>query len=343
MNANGSHQRVSPLHHYGTWSSTGTHVAYSNGSGGYVAKGDGSDPHRVARLPADPDNKCFAPDWSPNAEQLAFVTQCGIDAANLVVERADFTNRRRLAKGFRTLRPRWSPDGRTILFAGRAPGEFSFAFYVVRPDGDGPERIPGFTFDFTYARDTNWEWSRDGKTIFALLETHQLFAVPRGGGRARLLAPKLTVAAFDLSPDGARIVLQAQSGLADWEIYVMRSDGTHLRQLTHNGSQDTAPTWSPRGDKIAFVSERNGNCCADIYVMKPDGTAGKGISRVPARSGRTPRAGFLEGSCARKTGRSSTSLRQTGRCSCRTDSPYCAERAPGSSPHRTAPGRPRAR
>ena len=174
------------------------------------------------------------------------------------------------------------------MFAGRAPGEFSFAFYVVRPDGDRPERIPGFTFDFTYARDTNWEWSRDGKTIFALLETHQLFAVSRGGGRARLLAPKLTVAAFDLSPDGARIVLQAQSGLADWEIYVMRSDGTHLRQLTHNGSQDTAPTWSPRGDKIAFVSERNGNCCADIYVMKPDGSAQRNLTGPSAEWEDTP-------------------------------------------------------
>src|SRR5205085_11577643 len=84
--------------------------------------------------------------------------------------------------------------------------------------------------------DYDWDWSSDGRTIFALLETrntndgYELLALDRAGGRPRLLTPpKLNVDAFDLSPDGTQITLQASTGsLADTDIYVMRSDGTRL-------------------------------------------------------------------------------------------------------------------
>jgi WD40-like Beta Propeller Repeat/RTX calcium-binding nonapeptide repeat (4 copies) len=38
-------------------------------------------------------------------------------------------------------------------------------------------------------------------------------------------------------------------------------------RLTTNPSDDTAPAWSPRGDRIAYQSNRDGN--AEIYVMDP--------------------------------------------------------------------------
>lgn len=280
MRADGRHQRLSPLHHYGIWSPDGTRVAYASTYVGYVANGDGSRAHRIARLPAQ-DN-CFDPDWSPDSQQLVWSTGCADEQKYLVVERADFTNRRRLAKGFRTLHPRWSSDGRTILFAGKAPGDHSFAFYVVTPDGHRPQRIPGLTFNFPYPLHRDWDWSHDGRTIFALLGANfelKLLAVPRSGGKPRRLTPpNLNVASFDLSPDGKRIVMEAAFGPKISEIYVMNSDGTHLWQLTHNGSQDNTPVWSPRGDKIAFVSQRGKNCCADIYVMNADGSAQKNLT-----------------------------------------------------------------
>jgi Tol biopolymer transport system component len=284
MNPNGTHQRISPLHHYGIWSSGGARVAYASTYVGYVAKGDGSHPYRIARLPAvEFEDNCFNPVWSPNAEQLVWTTGCGNEQKNLLVESMDFTNRRRLAKGFQTLLPRWSPDGRTILFAGKAPGDKVFAFYVITPDGDKPQRIPGFTFNFKYPFNRDWDWSHDGRSIIALLGSDnfelKLLYISRSGGKARLLTPpKLNVSAFDLSPDGTRIVLEAAFGLHISEIYVMHNDGTHLRQLTHNGSEDKTPKWSPRGDKIAFMSERNKNCCADIYVMNADGSAQKNLT-----------------------------------------------------------------
>jgi Ca2+-binding RTX toxin-like protein len=47
-------------------------------------------------------------------------------------------------------------------------------------------------------------------------------------------------------------------------------DGTGLKQLTSNSSQDTEPAFNSDGTKIVFDSDRDGN--KEIYVMNSDGT-----------------------------------------------------------------------
>ena len=70
-------------------------------------------------------------------------------------------------------------------------------------------------------------------------------------------------------------------GSRDLEIYVMRVDGTELRQLTDNqGIEDRDPQWSNDGRKIAFVTDRDGN--REIYVMNPDGTGQTNLTRSRA-------------------------------------------------------------
>jgi Tol biopolymer transport system component len=62
------------------------------------------------------------------------------------------------------------------------------------------------------------------------------------------------------------------------DIYVMSPDGTGEIRLTTSGGEE-APTLSPSGRQIAFVSQRDGN--AEIYTMNADGTGG---TAVPPRS-----------------------------------------------------------
>ncbi len=65
-----------------------------------------------------------------------------------------------------------------------------------------------------------------------------------------------------------------------WRIYVMNADGSNVTALSPEGVDDTAPTWSPDGRKIAFVSQRDGN--REIYVMDANGQNVINVTRHPA-------------------------------------------------------------
>jgi len=70
------------------------------------------------------------------------------------------------------------------------------------------------------------------------------------------------------SPDGSKIVFESTRSGA-YEIWLCRSDGTNLIQLTHLNTMTGTPRWSPDGQQIAFDSRAPGN--ADIFVMDSHG------------------------------------------------------------------------
>ena len=55
----------------------------------------------------------------------------------------------------------------------------------------------------------------------------------------------------------------------DSEIFIMNPDGTGLKQLTKNTSDDFDPSYSAPGEHILFSTNRDGNI--EIYVMDSDG------------------------------------------------------------------------
>ena len=64
----------------------------------------------------------------------------------------------------------------------------------------------------------------------------------------------------------------------NWEIYVMDVDGGNQQRLTNNRHDDSSPSWSPDGKRIAFASNRfafDGEktlLSFDIYVIDADGS-----------------------------------------------------------------------
>ena len=89
-----------------------------------------------------------------------------------------------------------------------------------------------------------------GFLVFLLSETMS--------GRVVLASHHMPQIAFTSTRDG------------NSEIYVMDADGKNQIRLTNHPIGSSAPSWSPDGKKIAFVSMRNGGI-NQIYVMDSDG------------------------------------------------------------------------
>ena len=56
------------------------------------------------------------------------------------------------------------------------------------------------------------------------------------------------------------------------EVYMMNPDGSEQVNLTQHPASDLNAVWSPTGDKILFVSNRQGTRVRDLYLMDPDGS-----------------------------------------------------------------------
>jgi Tol biopolymer transport system component len=129
--------------------------------------------------------------------------------------------------------PRYSPDGTEIVFARTGIGSFaSGAVFVVEADGENLRQLSPATVN---VRDP--DWSPDGSQIV-------FFGRPRGGTGAS----------------------NVQSN-----VYVVRQDGTDLRQLTSDDVSMGA-SWTDDG-RILFVRIQivNGVESADFWLMDADG------------------------------------------------------------------------
>jgi TolB protein len=113
-----------------------------------------------------------------------------------------------------------------------------------------------------------------------------------GSGLRRLSDPRQVAALGPVwSPDGTRIAFSGYrdvdfSGGADYHVYVMRADGSEVRDRTrpqaHSGvTAARVGAWSPDGTRIAFAGS-DGRGEDKVYVAEVDGPGPIQLTRGPA-------------------------------------------------------------
>jgi Tol biopolymer transport system component len=107
-----------------------------------------------------------------------------------------------------------------------------------------------------------------------------------GGAPTRLTRNPASDSNPTWSADGKRIAFESNRRGAhryeDSDIYVMRADGSGVRELTFSNAFDGDPAWSWL-DRIAFESDRTGN--SDIWAINPDGSDEKQLTTTHAFDG----------------------------------------------------------
>lgn len=160
--------------------------------------------------------------------------------------------------------PRWSPDYTKLLFLARR-GQKS-ALVVENRDGSQPKTVVESAGVIANPR-----WAPDGKHIAYGLTVNSATSIHVIGVDGQ----HDTTVAFDTppedspswSPDSQWLV--AASAASDSPgIYERNPTGVNYHRLS--AGLDTQPLWSPKGDRIAFLSQRDGT--PEVYLMLRDGS-----------------------------------------------------------------------
>jgi TolB protein len=113
---------------------------------------------RLVRLTNNKEVIDVAPTWSPDAKQIAFVSDRS-GTPQVYVMDVDGQNQRRISyQSSYSASPAWSPDGRWIAYAARTEGQFDL--YLIDPAGE--VNIPLVVHR---RNDQSPSWSPDGRKL----------------------------------------------------------------------------------------------------------------------------------------------------------------------------------
>jgi TolB protein len=250
VNADGTgYQQLTNLQahsYYPVFSPLGGSVVYaSNQNGGvfdlflFVFEGA-----KLIRL-TDHIGNVVSPTFSPDGKKILFANRAGDGPTSLWTVDNTGKNPDLLYSGPNTIvAVDWAPKGDRIAFAMAVDKPDSYEVFLMNSDGTNAHQLtrnlPGIGGSL--------DWSPDGKSLL-------IYAGPPGDKNIFLInvdaetATQLTNggnnAASSFSPDGQWIAFNSLRNNDQADIFIMRPDGSDVRQVTNNPEPDWQPQWEP--------------------------------------------------------------------------------------------------
>ena len=232
-----------------------------------IANSDGTNENKlVARQYPD---KFDAPVWSPDGESIVCAygnSAAGSQSMSLVEVSAVDGSTRELSseKFFNIAKIAWLPQKTgLIMSAGKKPEGYRQLWRVSYPSLQFTEITAGLS-SFS-----DLSLTRNGDKVVASQST-RAFDLWVGATRESENLKKITAVMdkFCWTPDG-RLVYSLNT-IGNVDLWVMRPDGQEQKQLTLNSATNDAPTVTPDGRYIVFISNRAG--VFQVWRMQIDGS-----------------------------------------------------------------------
>ena len=252
----------------------------------YAVNPDGSALRQLTHT----GRKGFAgnPSWSANGKRLLFERSRNVNT-RIWVMRANGSHKHKVAgdaKGFQDFTPAYTPNGRRIVFTRCHPEPKDVcAIWKMRANGRHKRALTPFVHstkdehnDFNPSVSPNGRWIAFGRFNAGGFAARVFIMRANGAHAHAVTAAPLEGFEPDWAPSGRRITFTSQAPRPGSSIFTVRPDGSHLHQVTPSRfpHSDALSTYSPRGNRLAFISDRKhpDACCNDLFTVKPSGGSG---------------------------------------------------------------------
>jgi serine/threonine protein kinase/Tol biopolymer transport system component len=249
----------------GAWSPDGQTLVYTNGSDLFLAKNDGTEPHKLLSVAG----LAIGVVWSLDGSELRLSAYDQTFALSLWEASAQGTNLHRLLAGWHDPPSEccgaWTPDGKYFVFQSQGqiwalPEKGGF----LRKPSSTPMQLTSSPLSLSSPLP-----SKDGKKLFVVGQTLRGELV-RYESKARQFMPFLSgISAGDVafSKDGQSVAYVAFPEGALWR---SKLDGSERQQLSYPPLHAVSPRWSPDSKQIVFFGHTPGKS-RKIYTVASEG------------------------------------------------------------------------
>lgn len=194
--------------------------------------------------------------YSPDEQTICYTRTNGSNNSIFLVNATQGSVVRQVSTpGTKDYGPKFSPDGNLIFFT-RNDG----SNYAIWSHDINTGTLSYYCYGLSPAPINNEEFlciRRNSQNNYEIWRINYV----KGTESIILSQENRSFTTPTLSPDGKWILCAANTpadnnGMENIDIYVVRTDGSQLTQLTYHKGNDLSPVWAPDGKSIYFLSQR---------------------------------------------------------------------------------------